>query len=371
VARRGPLDDATGGSLTSDDASPEFGLSKFLLACRIPAGVGCPDWSAGALTRAREFRGGRVSMPQTDEVAQLFVRAKALVVAGQLAAAVEALQVVCQLDDDHADAHEQLGFLYFQTADYPRAIDEFTHVTRLDPKRASAYINMGAVFNKQENYARALDCFRKGIGLDRRSADAFYNLGLAHRKLKQYSMAIPAYKEAIRLNPMMAEAYQNLGNVYLDMGSHQQAISQFRKALEIRPEFERARRGLEKAEAAVTATRRNENPFGRLVKLPSAEDQKQVVTARTLSAEDREHDRHVLFQLSEEVEEETKAFVDMLKIRLLPALRDLSKSVAGDQTVDFADAHNDFRRVVAEFAPRSKRLLKLTDQLKTHEDGMA
>ncbi len=305
----------------------------------------------------------------TEQFVEHCQRARELMRGGKLSAAVEAFEAARKIDDEDVALHEQLAVLHFQMGQYEPAIERFEHVLRLDPKHNSAMINLGAVHNKQGNYTRSIEVLRKAIAMNRKSAEGFYNLGLAHRKLKQWNMAIPAYKEAIRLEPTMAEAYQNLGNVYLDMGNPTQAISQFKKALEIRPDFERARRGLAKAELTISDQRKNENPFGRLVKPPTGEavdhtSQQQ----KQLSDDDRESDRHLLHQLSEELELEARALQEMLLERMEPSLKLLGKAISDENNV--AAARRKFQQAYAEFAPRVKRISRLMKHLRTHETEM-
>jgi tetratricopeptide (TPR) repeat protein len=51
----------------------------------------------------------------------------------------------------------------------------------------------------------------------------------------------------------MADAHYNLANLLLDMGRFSQAIAHYKQAMEVSPNFEKARLGLQQAEAALKA----------------------------------------------------------------------------------------------------------------------
>jgi tetratricopeptide (TPR) repeat protein len=150
---------------------------------------------------------------------------------------------------DHPDTHYGLATVCFLLDDLDGAVYHFNQVIRLDPVRAGAFVNLGAVYNRQGRHDDAIAALRKGIQLDPGRAEGYYNLGIVYRHSGRPDMALQAYREATRINPRMADAHYNLANLYLEKGQLAQAIVHYQQALELRPDWEKARRGLEAAQA--------------------------------------------------------------------------------------------------------------------------
>src|SRR5579872_1707715 len=209
--------------------------------------------------------------------------------AGRLDDAIAAFQAARQINDLDPELHDGLATAHFLKQEYDAAAMHFERVTRLDARRGASWVNLGAVYNRMGNYQKAAEVLRRAVQIEKKSSIAYYNLGIAYKHLKQWALAVPAYREAIRLEPKMADAYLNLGNVYTAMNNFAQAASNYKKALDINPNLERARRGLERAESEVNASRSARSPFGRLVaadKAPPAHG--PVSAARELTDQERQ-----------------------------------------------------------------------------------
>lgn len=229
---------------------------------------------------------------------------------------------------DSPDAHYGLATACFLLNDLETAAFHFKEVTRIDPLRAGAHINLGAVYNRLGQLEEAIKALRRGIQLDNRRAEAYYNLGLAYRRSGQPELAMQAYREATRLNPRMADAHYNLANLLMDMGRYSQAIAHYKQALDVNPNFEKAKIGLEQAEAALRAETGEKAPT------PAAETKAANVNMeRTL---DPVIDGPVLTALHKATivsENYTRDFVKILEHDLEPAIKDLSSALLyGDRT---------------------------------------
>src|SRR5579863_751907 len=183
--------------------------------------------------------------------------------AGRLDDSIAAFQAARQINDLDPELHESLATAHFLKQDYDAAALHFERVTRLDPRRGATWINLGAVYNRMGDYQKAAEVLRRAVQIEKKSGIAYYNLGIAYKHLKQWNLAVPAYREAIRLEPRMADAYLNLANVYTAMKNFVQAASNYKKALDLNPDLERARRGYERAEAELNASKNARSPFGR------------------------------------------------------------------------------------------------------------
>lgn len=313
-------------------------------------------------------------MTNSRSFAELFQAGREHLKAGRLDDALAAFEEARRLNDVDADVHEGLATASFLKLNYEAAIKHFERVTRLDPRRGATWINLGAVYNRMGDYQKAAEVLRRAVQIEKKSSTAFYNLGFAYKHLKQWALAVPAYREAIRLDPRMADAYLNLGNVYTAMRNFPQAASHYKKALALDPGLERARRGLERAEAELAAAKEATSPFGRLVKAdePAAAAAAAAAAARELSDDERRRDRQFLFELSPQIESALSDLVAVLAEQLDPAVRTLNKMLTQPLSphgvsITRAEALEQFIEARAQYVPRLAEFRRTLRQLCDHE----
>lgn len=231
---------------------------------------------------------------------------------------------------DSPDVHHGLATVCFQMKDLPSAAYHFKEVTRLDPLRAVAYINLGAVYNLLDQLDDAVPALRRGIQLDTHRAEGFYNLGLVYRRKKQTDLAIQAYAEALRVNPRMADAHYNLANLYLEKEAFNRAVTHYKAALELRPNWDKAKDGLEQAEAALEAEHEAAQEAA-----GSAAPAAKPVAAKAATAPTLDPDRLVdpnvhgellttLHKATMDSENQGRQFLEVLEKKVEPAIKDLS-----------------------------------------------
>lgn len=308
-------------------------------------------------------------MPLTPAQIALLDQAKLAMKARQYTQAIELYEQGAAEDPEAVEFQEALGIASSLTGQTERAIEHFLQVTQLAPRKTSAFVNLGALYNQLGEYQKAVDYSRKAVQIDRKSADGYYNLGLAHRRLKQNALAVPAYREAVRINPKLIVAHQNLGNVFLDMGNVQQAITHFKLALEIDPTFEKARAGLQKAEALKHDHKTAQNPFGRLVDTDAAEKSSMIVcNLHNLSTADREDDRSNIRGLNRTILRHLRELRACLKDKLEPMLVELNLAVMNND--DLNVELTQFKPVCVRFSESTEHLNTLTRELAAHQARM-
>ncbi len=286
------------------------------------------------------------------------------------AEANDAFESAVASDPDCIDAYEGLATVSYLDGDLTEAIRLYTKLTLLKPMEGRYHTNIGAIYNRLGEHQKACDALRKAIQRDKKCAESYYNLGIAQRKLKQNAMAVSAYKEAIKLKPDMAEAYQNLGNTYIDMGNLQMAIVNFKKALELKPNFEKARNGLEVAEAQFQQNKKSINPFGRLVDANAQSSKAAPIVARELNEQERFEERALVKQFAEEIERLAKACLEYLKQKLEPAVMDVERATAqgADAAFTLSEASENFREAVNQWGALRRSLKRKVRELQAHEE---
>lgn len=139
------------------------------------------------------------------------------------------------------DAHANLGFIYYQKKDFPKALAEFDVALELNEKNLTALFFSGSIYKEQGKFdlakerllqsvevaakgkkytayfylgeiaeeegdeQAAFDYYTKSVADNTTTWNAHYNLGKIYEKRKQYSNALNEYKRALLFNPRNTE----------------------------------------------------------------------------------------------------------------------------------------------------------------------
>ena len=304
------------------------------------------------------------------DLEELFKEGRTLFRQGKYRDAVPVFERVLMHDLDHAEVHDAIAMTHFILKEYDSAIEHFKRVAQLQPTNAKVLINLGAVYNRKEEFQNAADILKKAVTKDGKAVEAYYNLGIAYRGLKQFPMAVNSYKEALRLNPRMLDALQNLGNVLLEMNNPKAAIEQYKKALEINPDFERAQRGLARAEEAQSKAAASFNPFGRLVAEMPAKQAPVEVRPKNLNPEERQNDRQLLRRLTIEMQAAAQQLMENLQEDVEDNLVQLNRGVQQSAKVAsnlLFSSHEKFQTTFQRFRELQTEMRRLSKLLQAHE----
>src|SRR5215831_347653 len=128
---------------------------------------------------------------------------------------------------------------YFQAAkqaekaeDYERAADAYRSILKLNPDLAEAHQNLGLVYYVQTKNLDAIESFQKALQRKPDLLGANLFLGMAWLGMNQYEKAIAPLKKALLLSPSERTAYLNLGLSYVETGRYDQAIQILQKGTE-------------------------------------------------------------------------------------------------------------------------------------------
>jgi Tfp pilus assembly protein PilF len=267
----------------------------------------------------------------SETVENLCQRARQAIAQGQSEQARQLYAQALSLKPDSPDVHYGLATVYFLLNDFRRAAHHFREVTRLDPLRAGAYINLGAVYNRLDQLDDAIQALRRGIQLDTHRAEGYYNLGLVYKRKRQLDLAVQAYHEATRLNPRMSDAHLNLANVYLEKGQYTLAVAHYHQALEVRPNWEKARYGLDQAEAALEFAKELSHPSPMPPAALGNREPGSAPRAAVILNPEQTVDPNVhgliltsLHQATIESENHGRTFLKILEKEIEPAIKELS-----------------------------------------------
>jgi tetratricopeptide (TPR) repeat protein len=124
----------------------------------------------------------------------------------------------------------------------------FKKTIALSPRMAEAYKGLGSVNMAQEEYEKAMRNFKKALDLDADDISTLNSLGLAYVRLGQYKEGIDRYMVALKLDPHDARVLFNIGHAYEKRGDFERAQWYYAQALIHKPGFDKAARGVERAE---------------------------------------------------------------------------------------------------------------------------
>lgn len=139
---------------------------------------------------------------------------------------VEVLKQAIFINPDDAEAHCNLGAVYFTLGRYPEAIDACKQAICIKPDDAEAHFCLGSSYFPLGRYPEAVDAFKEAIRIKPDLADAHFRLGASYAPLHRYPEAIDAYKQAIRIKPDAANAHFCLGLTYFLCGNSVSALEQ-------------------------------------------------------------------------------------------------------------------------------------------------
>lgn len=210
------------------------------------------------------------TQPDSLSVEQLFQWAVRQHNNGHTEAAVAGYQKVITLAPDLAQAHYNMGTLYYQQKNwtaainhcrrsvdlkprwipalsnwaaalkqdgrYENAISVYQRVLSIEPGHRQAIINLGSLYIETGQYRQAIEFLSRAM--DYRSDDHLIlnNLGLAYHLTGRLDLAVDTFEAAIEAEPTYVKTYHNLGNVYLDLENMDATVIYYLKALDLTPE---------------------------------------------------------------------------------------------------------------------------------------
>jgi adenylate cyclase len=155
-----------------------------------------------------------------------------------LAKATELFQKAIALDDNLAEAHGNLSFLYSMTRQHDKAVAQAKKAVALDPNSAEAHVWMGKTLAFAGRDEEAIPEYKTTIRLNPMPPSRyFWSLGLAYGETGQYEEGITWCEKAIRQDPNSLYARVMMTVVYSYSGRDEEARTQAAEVLRINPNF--------------------------------------------------------------------------------------------------------------------------------------
>ncbi len=161
----------------------------------------------------------------------------ALVVRGDLAAAMDQYREALRLKPNSAETYHGMGIVLYKKGLLSEAAHYYGEALRLKPNFAEAHANRGIILGTLGKNEEAVSEFLVALNLDPQKAEIHYNLGFALAKQGKMDEAVAHYNRALEIKPSYAEALTELGGALFLKGELSNAIEHYRKSLEINPDL--------------------------------------------------------------------------------------------------------------------------------------
>ena len=156
---------------------------------------------------------------------------------GKMDSALIAIQKAVKINPKDAEAHNNMGLIYFKLKLFEKAIKSSKKAIELKPDFVNAHNNLGIILQKIEKFEQAEFRFKKAIELNSDYAEAHYNLGTSSQRLGKLDKAEESYKKVIELKANFVEAHYNLGIIFQRLGKLIEAEACYKKVIELKPNF--------------------------------------------------------------------------------------------------------------------------------------
>jgi serine/threonine protein kinase/Tfp pilus assembly protein PilF len=116
--------------------------------------------------------------------------------------ALELLLKALEVDSGNIAGLSQLGYIYMDRKEYPKAIETYLKVTELAPRQPDTFFNLGYAYTITKNYQQAKTMYGRVVELRPAFTDeALFNLAVIHEKLGERDRCLKNLEQAVALNP--------------------------------------------------------------------------------------------------------------------------------------------------------------------------
>jgi tetratricopeptide (TPR) repeat protein len=118
---------------------------------------------------------------------------------------------------------------------YADAIEAYQRALEADPAFADAHCNLGSVYFNQDRRAAAKDCFERALEVEPGHLEANLNLATLLEEEGRNEAALSHYKAALKADPLTPDIHVSLGLLYEKLGLRRRALAHWRRYLQLDP----------------------------------------------------------------------------------------------------------------------------------------
>lgn len=132
-------------------------------------------------------------------------------------------------------AFNNRGFVYLQTGQFGKAIDDYTAAIALNPSYSEAYHSRGQAFDAQGMVDRAIDDYTQALAWRPSYYEAYNSRGIAYQEQGRLNEAIADFSTAITLNPADSRIYNNRAIAFYKAGQFDKSLEDYSAAIALDP----------------------------------------------------------------------------------------------------------------------------------------
>ena len=134
------------------------------------------------------------------------------------------MRIVISLNPNHAHAHDSLGdLLQREKGKLEEALNEYRIALSIDPFLLPSFWNMYNVKSKQGNYKDAEEILLRSLEVHKNNDITYMLLGRIYRFQRKFENSIEVLRKTMMLNPSRIEVYLELGLTYVLVGNTHEA----------------------------------------------------------------------------------------------------------------------------------------------------
>ena len=122
-----------------------------------------------------------------------------------------------------------------ERATYDAAVDAYRKAIESDPEFADAHCNLGSVYFNQDRRGRARACFERAVELDPGHVEANLNLGTLREEEGADEAALSHYRAALEADSCYPDTHVSLALVYEKLRLPRTALAHWRRYLQLDP----------------------------------------------------------------------------------------------------------------------------------------
>jgi tetratricopeptide (TPR) repeat protein len=170
-----------------------------------------------------------------DFIPAKYLRATILMKQRQYVMAISELTNILATPDfnkftSELNIHYQLAFLYNETKNYQREIEEYIAILRFKPDDEKANHRVGHAFYMQKKYKQAKEHLMKALALDPQLKDSYRPLGVSCFKVSDYTNAEHFLTQSLLQTTDPSEAQYYLGLIFQMKKDYENALLMFEKS---------------------------------------------------------------------------------------------------------------------------------------------
>ena len=135
---------------------------------------------------------------------------------------------------------------------FDEAIQEYLNVLAIDPEHRKALLNLGNLYVQIGDDPKAIIAFERVLQLEPDNAEVWNDLGSLYEEAKLYEKAAAAFEQSISLDPLHEEAHFNLARLQCrgyysnpDSSRKEKIIQRLHFILSVNPHHQKAKKLLE------------------------------------------------------------------------------------------------------------------------------